>query len=124
MEETIEVTMGSTTEPIVYIPQDRGALNLSPALGFGVLKSFSSIDCPISRVQQTYAAVMEWLQDFRPGKDFLMLIGDPVLISLCIAYLSKTRTQIKLLKWDRQERKYIPLLFKTHTPPDAAFRWD
>lgn len=101
--------MPSKKQGIIYAPQDSGRVNITPALEYGTITSFSSIDCPISRVGQTYDAVSEWLFDFDPSKDFLLLVGDPVLISLCVAYLAKTVRTIPMLKWDRQERKYITM---------------
>lgn len=104
-------------QPIVYIPQDNARLNLSPALGFGRLDSFASVDCPITRIPQTYEAIKEWLCDFRSNVDYLMLIGDPILISLCVAYLVQTKAKVQVLKWDRQEKKYIPLVLECGPVP-------
>jgi len=101
--------MIASDSPIVWIPQDSGKVNLAPALGYGILKSFSSVDCPISRIGQTYDAICDWLCTFDPDTDYLLLTGDPVLIALCIAFLSRSGERMNLLKWDRQERRYILL---------------
>ena len=50
------------------------------------------------------------LQDFRPD-DYILCTGDPSIIGLSTAIVSDiTQGQFNLLKWDRQERRYYPLM--------------
>ena len=43
-------------------------------------------------------------------KDFLLLTGDPAIIGVACSIVSDiTNGKYKLLKWDKQERKYYPI---------------
>jgi len=49
------------------------------------------------------------LKDFTE-KDYLLLTGDPAIIGVACSIVSDiTNGQYKLLKWDKQERKYYPI---------------
>ena len=54
------------------------------------------------------------LQNYRQ-KDFLLLTGDPAIIIVAGSIVSDmTNGKYKLLKWDRQERKYYPIQINLH----------
>ena len=43
-------------------------------------------------------------------KDYLLLTGDPAIIGVACSIVSDiTHGKFKLLKWDKQERKYYPI---------------
>ena len=49
------------------------------------------------------------LKDFK-NEDYLLLTGDPAIIGVACSIVSDmTNGKYKLLKWDRQERKYYPI---------------
>jgi hypothetical protein len=49
------------------------------------------------------------LKDFTT-KDYLLLTGDPAIIGVACSIVSDiTNGKYKLLKWDKQERKYYPI---------------
>ena len=49
------------------------------------------------------------LKDFRV-QDYLLLTGDPAIIGVACSIVSDmTNGKYKLLKWDRQEKKYYPI---------------
>ena len=49
------------------------------------------------------------LKDFTED-DYLLLTGDPAIIGVACSLASEmTNGKYKLLKWDRQERKYYPI---------------
>ena len=49
------------------------------------------------------------LKDFRK-EDYLLLTGDPAIIGVACSIVSDiTNGRYKLLKWDKQERKYYPI---------------
>ena len=49
------------------------------------------------------------LKDFTE-KDYLLLTGDPAIIGVACSIVSDiTNGKYKLLKWDKQERKYYPI---------------
>ena len=44
------------------------------------------------------------------SRDYLLLTGDPAIIGVACSIVSDlTNGKYKLLKWDRQERKYYPI---------------
>lgn len=49
------------------------------------------------------------LRNFDDG-DYLLPVGDPVLIGVCTYYAAKANNgRVKLLRWDRQTRSYIKI---------------
>ena len=49
------------------------------------------------------------LKDYT-SKDYLLLTGDPAIIGVACSIVSDiTGGKFKLLKWDKQERKYYPI---------------
>ena len=49
------------------------------------------------------------LQDFRK-EDYLLAVGDPVIIGISTAAVSEvTNGQFNMLKWDKREYRYYPL---------------
>ena len=49
------------------------------------------------------------LKNYKP-KDYLLLTGDPAIIGVACSIVSDiTGGKFKLLKWDKQERKYYPI---------------
>ena len=49
------------------------------------------------------------LRDFT-SEDYLLLTGDPAIIGVACSIVSDiTNGKYKLLKWDKQERKYYPI---------------
>ena len=49
------------------------------------------------------------LKNFKEG-DYLLLTGDPAIIGVACAIVSNiTNGKFKLLKWDKQEKKYYPI---------------
>ena len=49
------------------------------------------------------------LKDFKK-EDYLLLTGDPAIIGVACSIVSDmTNGNYKLLKWDRQEKKYYPI---------------
>jgi len=48
-------------------------------------------------------------------QDFLLLTGDPAIIGVACSIVSDiTNGKYKLLKWDKQERKYYPIEINLH----------
>ena len=49
------------------------------------------------------------LKDYK-SRDYLLLTGDPAIIGVACSIVSDiTNGKFKLLKWDKQERKYYPI---------------
>ena len=93
----------------VYVLQEMGR-NIRSAEKFGELKvclpdnkQIILSSGPLAfRLQQT-------LKDFNDN-DYLLLIGDPAIIAICGALAAKVNNgKFKVLKWDRNEKKYYDL---------------
>ena len=49
------------------------------------------------------------------SNDYLLLTGDPAIIGVACSIVSDiTNGKYKLLKWDKQERKYYPIKINLH----------
>ena len=49
------------------------------------------------------------------AKDYLLLTGDPAIIGVACSIVSDmTNGKYRLLKWDKQERKYYPIDINLH----------
>ena len=49
------------------------------------------------------------LKNYTPD-DYLLLVGDPAIIGVACSIVSDiTNGKYKVIKWDRQERKYYPI---------------
>ena len=54
------------------------------------------------------------LKDYT-SNDYLLLTGDPAIIGVACSIVSDiTNGKYKLLKWDKQERKYYPIEINLH----------
>ncbi len=54
------------------------------------------------------------LKDYT-SSDYLLLTGDPAIIGVACSIVSDiTNGKYKLLKWDKQERKYYPIEINLH----------
>ena len=54
------------------------------------------------------------LKDYTP-EDYLLLTGDPAIIGVACSIVSDmTNGRYNLLKWDKQDRMYYPILINLH----------
>ncbi len=96
--------------PVIYVPQQSRGKNISAALKYGD----SIVEC-LSQDYQVYAntadtvdKIRDALKDFS-AEDYLLLIGDPILIGLTTSLALDRSDSIKVLKWDAQTRTYVPV---------------
>jgi folate-dependent tRNA-U54 methylase TrmFO/GidA len=95
----------------VYVVSETGKHNIAPALEYGEIE----VVLPPSQSQvifssgPTVARVKRTLEDFSDD-DYLLFIGDPTAIAIMATVAaSKNHGRFKCLKWDKQERRYIPI---------------
>ena len=103
--------------PVVYVIQEiagtregRPKINILGAAEYGtfrfLLPELSQI---IFSPGPLIFKLRKGLKDFGE-KDFLLLTGDPAIIGVACSIVSDiTIGKYKLLKWDKQERKYYPI---------------
>jgi len=95
---------------MVFVVQEQIGKNISAASAFGeitpLLGQGSQVGFDSGNI---VAELTSKLKNFC-NNDFLLLMGDPVAIGMSVAIASDVNNgRVKLLKWDRQERLYIPV---------------
>ena len=111
-----EIT-GKLKKPTVYVIQEipgtsegRPKINIMGALEYGdfkfLLPELSQI---IFSPGPLIFKLRKTLRNFT-SDDYLLLTGDPAIIGVACSIVSDiTNGKYKLLKWDKQERKYYPI---------------
>lgn len=94
----------------VFVVQE-SKYNYEDAKRFGELVVLSNDDYPsLKKDQRAITPLLEdFLFYFNPVEDHLLLIGDPILIGLCVALVAKRTSTIPVLKWDRRSASYQPV---------------
>ena len=101
----------------VYVIQDvpgsregRPKINIIGASEFGELKVLLPENSQISLSSGPLVFKLKKLLDKYTPEDYLLLTGDPAIIGVACSIVSDiTNGKFKLLKWDKQERKYYPI---------------
>ena len=113
LEEFLEFYKNNPKERFVYVVQQPAPnINILSASDFGYL-----VICLPNREQAIFSTapyvqkMKKNLQDFKKD-DYLLAVGDPVIIGLSAAIVSDvTNGQFNMLKWDKREYRYYPLEF-------------
>ena len=104
-------------EKIVYVIQEipgtkdgRPKINILGAAEYGTFKFLlPELSQIIFSPGPLIFKLRKGLKDFNE-KDYLLLTGDPAIIGVACSIVSDiTNGKFKLLKWDKQERKYYPI---------------
>ena len=111
LAEFLEFNKNNPEERFVYVVQQPAPnINILSASDFGYL-----VICLPNRDQAIYSTapyvqkMKKNLQDFRK-EDYLLAVGDPVIIGISTAEVSNvTSGQYNILKWDKREHRYYPL---------------
>ena len=117
VKEFLGDVIEATRLPVVYVIQEiagtrdgRPKINILGAAEYG---SFRFLLPELSQMIFSPGPLIfklrKGLKDFNQ-KDFLLLTGDPAIIGVACSIVSDiTNGKYKLLKWDKQERKYYPI---------------
>ena len=101
--------------PTVFIPQvpsrlDNGnwvpTADVTPAKEFGELRHIMPMGMNIADPDEIVKQLDEGLENFSDG-DFLLLLGDPIVIAVAAAIVARNCEVIQLLKWDRRMQRYF-----------------
>ena len=111
LEEFLIFNKANPKERFVYVVQQPAPnINILSASDYGYL-----VICLPNRDQANYSTapytlkMKKNLQDFRK-EDYLLAVGDPVIIGISTAVVSEvTSGQFNILKWDKREYRYYPL---------------
>ena len=94
----------------VYLIHETGLHNFTPAKKFGEITVLLP---PRHQVGFDPTWSIEKLKEglkWCSPKDYIILAGDPALIGMAVAIAANfCDGQINLLKWDKQEKVYIPI---------------
>ena len=122
MLESIDYGEIKQTPPKVYVIQEiagtkegRPKINILGAAQFGTFKFLlPELSQIIFSPGPLIFKLRKGLKDYRV-KDFLLLTGDPAIIGVACSIVSDmTNGKYKLLKWDKQERKYYAIEINLH----------
>ena len=115
VKEFLGDVIEATRLPVVYVIQEiagtrdgRPKINILGAAEYG---SFRFLLPELSQMIFSPGPLIfklrKGLKDFNE-KDYLLLTGDPAIIGVACSIVSDiTNGKYKLLKWDKQERKYV-----------------
>jgi hypothetical protein len=97
--------------PKVFVVSESPKHNIAPALDYGEIE----VVLPPSQSQiifssaPTVSRIKRVLEVFSDD-DYLLFIGDPTAIAiLATVAAAKNNGRFKCLKWDKQERRYLPI---------------
>ena len=97
----------------MFVVQDNGRYSFRKAERFGELVPLIERDVFPDDAQERVLVIRNImktkLQNFNPAKDFLLLTGDPVAISIAVLVLSCFTLNFSCLKYDREGRDYYPV---------------
>ena len=122
MPESIDYKEIKTTPPTVYVIQEiagtrdgRPKINIMGAAEFGTFKFLlPELSQIIFSPGPLIFKLRKGLKDYR-ARDFLLLTGDPAIIGVACSIVSDmTNGKYKLLKWDKQEKKYYAIDINLH----------
>jgi hypothetical protein len=96
--------------PVVYVVSETGQHNITSALDFGTIETILPPNAQVAfSVYPTIQRIRRRLENFGDD-DYLLFIGDPTAISIVSALAAaKNSGRYKCLKWDRHEKRYIPI---------------
>ena len=102
--------------PTVYVVSETLQHNIAGALDFGNIEPILPPNAQVSfSVDPTIRRAKRKLEKFT-DEDYILLIGDPCAIGICCSVAAAVNGgKFKVLKWDKRERRYMPLqvdLFK------------
>ena len=112
----------------VYVIQDvpgtregRTKINIIGASQFGTLKVLLPENAQIILSAGPVVFKLRQLLKDYTSEDYLLLTGDPAIIGVACSVVSDiTNGKYKLLKWDKQERRYYPIEIDLYQKTDSS----
>lgn len=111
--------------PKVYVVVDDPNKNITPAMDFGDVEIVLPAGTQITFAPKPAVDLIRRKMMLYTKEDYIVAVGDPVAIgAVCAAAAEATGGVFTILKWDRQEKRYIPVridLASVTSRSDAAF---
>jgi hypothetical protein len=109
----------STGRARVFVPQQPSrydheakmripTVNLSPATEYGELVSVIPAGLSAQFYAPIVATVRDKLRDMTYD-DYIVPVGDPILIAIVTGMALKMHGRVRLLRWDRETKRYTPI---------------
>lgn len=104
-------------EAIVYVTQIPARLeggmwtptiDLTPASEHGQVKVLLPSGLNFHAAHPVITQLREGMADYNPHNDFLLPLGDPLVMAAAAALLGRAHGRFTMLKWDRFTRTYHP----------------
>lgn len=105
------LTPSTPYRPRVFVVQEVRKRNISQAMDFGSIEPVLEYDeeAGLLNIPRITFRIKQRLATITPH-DWLMLMGNPVSIGIaCAVAADITGGRFKVLKWDQQEMRYLPL---------------
>lgn len=83
-------------------------VNIDPAKKFGELKVMLPPEASRLELSSIVSMLKRMMTDFGPD-DYVLALGDPMIISLAAVIAERAAGHLRLLKWDRMSRQYLPM---------------
>lgn len=87
-------------------------MDLSPALEYGELRFIlRDFENPFANPQASMDEVQRVLEEESfCAEDWVLLVGNPVLIGMVAAAAARRANALRMLQWNRTERRYMPVV--------------
>ena len=123
LEKSKKINEKTESLPIVYVTQEipgtkMGApkINIMGAAEYGMFRFLlPELSQIIFSPGPLIFKLRKSLKEYRADKDFLLLTGDPAIIGVACSIVSDiTNGEYQVLKWDKQERRYYPIVINLY----------
>lgn len=81
-------------------------LNVNSAAKFGEIKEVCRPSFSIASLSPVQETIEKTLSRFDSENDYLLPVGDPLIIAKCISVLSKKHKSFRILKWNKKAQSY------------------
>lgn len=101
--------------PTRYEPLKGGrvpTIDLNPAAEHGTLVLLADLECGGPVTQELLPKALEQIHDKLSQMtcdDYIVAVGDPILVAAAIAYAADQHGKVKVLRWDRHSKRYVAL---------------
>jgi len=91
----------------VWVTYNDRRKDMSNAENFGQLKDVFSAIGKEYNTDKLIKHARTVLKNWQPG-DYLLVVGDPALVGICMVVICEMDLEVNLLKWDRINFEYTP----------------